>query len=86
MKLNNKGFAISTILYGLLALVVLILMLIFAVMRTSNNNSKELGESINAELTACRDERLKYNFCLFDSTCSEKDALKNALDYCIENN
>lgn len=74
MKLNNKGFAISTILYGLLALVVLILMLIFAVMRSSNNNSKELGESINNELNACRQERIKYN-----SDTSNKEELDNCL-------
>ena len=60
MELNNKGFAISSVLYGLLAVLILILMLIFAVMRSSNNNSKELGESIDSELSACRQERIKY--------------------------
>ena len=45
-KINNKGFAISTILYGLLALLIIILMLIFQIMRTNNNNSKELSQSI----------------------------------------
>lgn len=86
MKLNNKGFAISTILYGLLALVVLILMLIFAVMRSSNNNSKELGESINSELSVCREERLKYNACLSDSTCIDRELLKKELYDCVETN
>ena len=86
MKLNNNGFAISTILYGLLALVVLILMLIFVVMRTSNNNSKELGENVNSKLSACREERLNYNYCLADSTCSDKLVLKNELDACLADN
>ena len=63
MKLNNKGFAISTILYGLLALLILIVMLIFQIMRATNNNNKELSESINKELDMCREYRIKYNGC-----------------------
>ena len=60
-KLNNRGFAISTALYGLLTLTILILVLIFQVNRTGSNNSKELGEQIQAELDACRKERITYN-------------------------
>lgn len=60
-KLNNRGFAISTALYGLLTLTILILVLIFQVNRTGSNNSKELGEQIQAELDACRDKRITYN-------------------------
>ena len=37
-KLNNRGFAISTALYGLLTLTILILVLIFQVNRTGSNN------------------------------------------------
>lgn len=60
-KLNNRGFAISTALYGLLTLTILILVLIFQVNRTGSNNSKELGEQIQAELDVCRKERITYN-------------------------
>ncbi len=56
-KLNNRGFAISTALYGLLTLTILILVLIFQVNRTGSNNSKELGEQIQAELD-------KRNVCI----------------------
>lgn len=74
MKLNNKGFAISTILYGLLALLILIVMLIFQVMRTNNNNSKELGASVQEDLSKCKVQRKIYNNCpkaeLIDSTSS----------------
>lgn len=49
-KLNNRGFAISTALYGLLTLTILILVLIFQVNRTGSNNSKELGEEISHQL------------------------------------
>lgn len=80
MKLNNKGFAISTVLYGLLALVILIIMLIFQVMRTSNNNSKALGQSITEELNACRNQRINYQTCA-DSKCEEYN---NDLNECLK--
>ena len=76
MKLNNKGFAISTVLYGLLALVILIIMLIFQVMRTSNNNSKALGQSITEELNACRNERINYQTCTDTENCEATTPLK----------
>lgn len=61
MKLNKKGFAISTILYGLLALIILLIMLIFAVMRSNNTNNKELGEQIENELSENRNCRICKN-------------------------
>lgn len=61
MKLNKKGFAISTILYGLLALIILLIMLIFAVMRSNNTNNKELGEQIENELSENRKCRICKN-------------------------
>lgn len=79
MKLNNKGFAISTILYGLLALLILIVMLIFQVMRTNNNNSKELGASVQNDLEVCRAERKRYSNCngvCTDESKSYKGCLK----------
>lgn len=77
-KLNNRGFAISTALYGLLTLTILILVLIFQVNRTGSNNSKELGEQIQNELDICRKERITYNKTKTD---------ENLTDYktCIDN-
>ena len=74
-KLNNRGFAISTALYGLLTLTIV---LIFQVNRTGSNNSKELGEQIQAELDICRKERITYNKTKTD---------ENLTDYktCIDN-
>lgn len=77
-KLNNRGFAISTALYGLLTLTILILVLIFQVNRTGSNNSKELGEKIQAELDACRNERITYNK-------SKTDENLNKYKECIDN-
>lgn len=76
-KLNNRGFAISTALYGLLTLTILILVLIFQVNRTGSNNSKELGEKIQAELDACRNERITYNKTKNDDNLSN---YKNCID------
>ncbi len=59
MKLNNKGFAISTALYGLLTLFIIILMLIFEIMRGGSNNSKQLGEDIQRDLNDNRASRVE---------------------------
>ena len=76
MKLNNKGFAISTILYGLLTLLIMILMLTFEIMRTGNNNNKDLSDKIKDFLDGpsgnCRKARIEYNNCVGDCT-NEKD-------------
>lgn len=78
-KLNNRGFAISTALYGLLTLTILILVLIFQVNRTGSNNSKELGEEISHQL----EER---QTCINDYKNSIKET-KEEEDYknCLEN-
>ena len=73
MKISNKGFATSTALYGLFALFVLILMFTFQVMRTNNNNSKDISNQIEREFSVCRNYKLThdayssntmYNTCL----------------------
>ncbi len=80
-KLNNRGFAISTALYGLLTLTILILVLIFQVNRTGSNNSKELGEEISHQLEErqkCINERKNkeedYKKCLEDAKTSSVSA------------
>ena len=72
-KLNNRGFAISTALYGLLTLTILILVLIFQVNRTGSNNSKELGEQIQAELdkrNGCITKRKECGNSQDSTTCN----------------
>ena len=83
-KLNNKGFAISTILYGLFILVILITMLIFQIMRTNNNNSKDLGKTIQEEFAIKRIQKHCKSNC--DSTnlsdCLGKTTLNKASESC----
>lgn len=61
MKINNRGFAISTLLYGLLTLGVMLIMFIFQIMLTSHNNSNDLSKYIQSELEKTRDFRIEYN-------------------------
>ncbi len=61
MKINNRGFAISTLLYGLLTLGVMLIMFIFQIMLTSHNNSNDLSKYIQSELEKTRDFRIAYN-------------------------
>lgn len=45
-KLNNKGFAISTILYGLLVVIMLITSLLMSTMAFSRKNSKDFVDNV----------------------------------------
>lgn len=76
-KLNNRGFAISTALYGLLTLTILILVLIFQVNRTGSNNSKELGEEISHQL----EERQK---CINEHKNSIKETKEEDYKNCLK--
>lgn len=49
-KLNNKGFAISTMLYSLLIMVFLIMALLMGIMASNRQNNKTLINTIEAEL------------------------------------
>lgn len=45
-KMNNKGFAISTMLYGLLILIVLVVSMILSIMAFNRKNSREFSETV----------------------------------------
>ena len=57
MKLNNKGFAISAVLYGLLVLIAVILYLTFAIIKSNSNNQRYISSFIKNEINQCRDEK-----------------------------
>lgn len=50
--MNNKGFAFSTILYGLLIVSVLIIFMIMALMSTNRSSNRKLVDQINEELVS----------------------------------
>ena len=49
-KLNNKGFAISTVLYGLLIVLILITTLIITTMSSSRKSSRQFTDNITRNL------------------------------------
>lgn len=66
IKLDNKGFAVSTILYGILSLTILILMLIFGVMKSSKDMNQDLVESIENKMNECVLSETKLESCYFN--------------------
>lgn len=49
-KLNNKGFAISTVLYGLLVVMILLFSIIMSIMSFNRKSSKDFVETVTSEL------------------------------------
>lgn len=49
MKLNNKGFAITSVLYGLLILFVLLTSTYLSMLTTKKNNIDKVAEDIEEE-------------------------------------
>lgn len=53
MRLNQKGFAVSTILYGLLLVMVFIIFLLLSVNRFERKTTNNYVELISKELNEC---------------------------------
>lgn len=53
MRLNQKGFAVSTILYGLLLVMVFIIFLLLSVNRFERRTTNDYVEVISKELNEC---------------------------------
>lgn len=51
--LNNKGFAVTTMVYGMMALASLILFLTLDIMRDNKNITEEYGQEVEDELNRC---------------------------------
>lgn len=51
MKLNNKGFAVSVILYSISALIIVILFLILAITSAGYHNVSNQANEIKKELS-----------------------------------
>ena len=88
-KMNNKGFAISTMLYGLLIIIVLIVGMILSTMAFNRKNSKEYTSSIVDELEkravkVChRATSLHKEVCTQtkEYSCIDKYGLNNEIEY-----
>ena len=68
MKLNNKGFAFSTMLYGTLALIIIILYVILGINQGSNDESLFYGDEIQQKLNECVYEEILLENCYSSHT------------------
>jgi len=57
-KLNNKGFAISTMLYSILTLITITLMILLNIMRTSHNKETSTTDQIYSYLNKCNPQQI----------------------------
>ncbi len=62
-KLNNKGFAISTMLYGILTMIILILMLLLNIMRSSYNKENIATSDITYYMNKCISKQVSLENC-----------------------
>lgn len=60
--MNNKGFAITTIVYSILLLLSLSMFLVFGVLRNNYDNEKTFINDINDELNTCLKEYGNCNY------------------------
>ena len=61
-KLNNKGFAITTLLYGLLSVAFLIMTLLMGIMSTNRQNTSVLVDRIEEELNRYGETETTFAF------------------------
>lgn len=63
MKSNNKGFAYSTMLYGLLAVMMVLLMLIFNLYKRASDEEYYYSSLIDVKLNQCVDAEIALENC-----------------------
>ena len=62
-KLNNKGFAISTMLYGILTMIILVFTLLLNIMRASYNKENAAVDNITYYLNKCVSKQVALEEC-----------------------
>ena len=81
MKLNNKGFAFTTLLYGVLALIVIVLYGVLSVQSNSSSETYYYGEVIKQKLDDCVSEEVELENCyslVGNGGCNDKQNTYNA--------
>lgn len=84
MKLNNKAFAASTILYGILTITLLLMMLILATMKSTNRLNSELVDRVEYQLNNCIDDEIALDKCRLEE--DDCDMLQEAYSACLGDN
>ena len=83
MKLNNKGFAFTTLLYGVLALIVVILFALLNILKSSSDEEYYYGEIIKEKLDECLTEELALEDCYSKSGNKKCDGAKSTYNACL---
>lgn len=84
--LNNKGFAISTMLYGLLIVIVLIVSLLMSTISFTRKTSKEFTETIVDQLEARKAFNQNSNTIYNDYHTQCLTSAKNKVNATCESN
>lgn len=82
MKINNKAFASSTILYGILTITLLLLMLILTTMKSTKELNTKLVDTIEYKLNACITEEVELDKCRLEG--NDCKILQEAYSNCLE--
>ena len=61
--LNKKGFAFSTMLYGVLSLIMIVLLLLFGVLQSSDQESEYYTSVIEKNMNKCVNEEIALENC-----------------------
>lgn len=72
--LNNKGFAFSTMLYGIFAVILVVLSLIFLLLKSINDESYYYSSKIEEELDDCILEEVALENCFVTSSSCDTRA------------
>lgn len=83
--MNNKGFAVSIVLYASATIMVLVLILILSVLSTNNKNVLELGDMVKEQVSGVTGDKYQlYN--LISNSSFENDATSWSTDMMTTNN
>ncbi len=72
-NLNDRGFAISTMLYGILTMIILILMLLLSIMRSTYNKETMASEDVSYYLNKCIKKQVNLDMCYMANNYSCTD-------------
>ena len=61
--LNKKGFAFSTMLYGVLSLIMIVLLLLFGVLQSSDQETEYYTSVIEKNMNKCVNEEIALENC-----------------------
>lgn len=70
MKINDKGFAFSTMLYGVLSLIIIVLILVFSLLKHTNDETYYYSSIIEENLNKCVEEEVALENCYTSNSSS----------------